>query len=150
MIGNPPYVRIQTLKEFASVEVEHYKKAYRSAGKGNYDIYVVFLERGLELLNKIGRLGYILPHKFFNAEYGAPVRELISSGKHLSEIVHFGDEQVFAGATTYTALLFLDKAACDEFRFQKVDDLTACGRRARPKRVRYRPRASPPTNGTSS
>ena len=124
VIGNPPYIRIQALKEFAPVEVEHYKTAYRSAGKGNYDIYVVFVERGLELLNKSGRLGYILPHKFFNAKYGQPVRELISAGKHLSEIVHFGDEQVFTGATTYTALLFLDRVGKDEFRFVKVEDLT--------------------------
>src|SRR5215210_2868487 len=124
VIGNPPYIRIQALKEFAPVEVEHYKEAYRSAGKGNYDIYVVFVERGLSLLNKNGRLGYILPHKFFNAKYGAPIRELISTGKHLSEVVHFGDEQVFVGATTYTCLMFLDKSGSSQFRFVKVDDLT--------------------------
>ncbi len=123
VIGNPPYIRIQALKEFAPVEVEHYKTAYRAAGKGNYDIYVVFVERGLDLLNRSGRLGYILPHKFFNAKYGQPVRELISSGKHLSEIVHFGDEQVFTGAMTYIALLFLDKVSNNEFRFVKADDL---------------------------
>ncbi len=124
VIGNPPYIRIQTLKEFAPTEAEHYKRAYRAAGKGNYDIYVVFAERGLELLNRNGRLGYILPHKFFNAKYGQPVREMISSGKHLSGVVHFGDEQVFTGATTYTALMFLDKTPREEFRFEKVDDLT--------------------------
>ena len=125
VIGNPPYIRIQTLKEFAPVEVEHYKEAYRVAGKGNYDIYVVFVERGLELLNRNGRLGYILPHKFFNAKYGAPVRELISKGKHLSEVVHFGDKQVFAGAMTYTALLFLERASHEQFHFVKVPDLIA-------------------------
>src|SRR5215208_5599094 len=123
VIGNPPYIRIQALKEFAPVEVEHYKKAYQTASKGNYDIYVVFVERGLSLLNKNGRLGYILPHKFFNAKYGAPVRELISKGKHLSEVIHFGDQQVFAKATTYTCLMFLDKAGTKELRFVKVDDL---------------------------
>ena len=68
VIGNPPYVRIQTMKEWAPIEVEHYKQAYKSASKGNYDIYVVFVERGLSLLNKNGRLGFILPHKFFNAQ----------------------------------------------------------------------------------
>ncbi len=124
VIGNPPYIRIQALKEFAPVEVEHYKRAYRSAGKGNYDIYVVFVERGLELLNRAGRLGYILPHKFFNAKYGAPVRGLISSGNHLSKVVHFGDEQVFHGATTYTCLMFLNNSGNREFDFTKVDDLT--------------------------
>ncbi len=123
VVGNPPYIRIQALKEFAPVEVEHYKKTYRCAGKGNYDIYVVFIERGLELLNKNGKLGYILPHKFFNAKYGQPIRQLISEGRHLSEVVHFGDEQVFAGATTYIALLFLDRSGKEEFRFAKVDDL---------------------------
>jgi type I restriction-modification system DNA methylase subunit/predicted type IV restriction endonuclease len=125
VIGNPPYIRIQALKEFAPVEVGHYKNQYRSAGKGNYDIYVVFVERGLELLNRDGRLGYILPHKFFNAKYGSPVRELISEGKHLAEVVHFGDEQIFVGAATYTALLFLDKIGREEFRFAKADDLVA-------------------------
>jgi len=109
VIGNPPYIRIQALKEWAPIEVEHYKRAYRAAGKGNYDIYVVFVEKGLQLLNPTGRLGYILPHKFFNAQYGQPLRSIISEGKHLSHVVHFGDEQVFEGATTYTTLMFLIK-----------------------------------------
>lgn len=46
IIGNPPYIRIQSLKEFNPVEVEHYKNAYRTAAKGNYDIYVTFIEQG--------------------------------------------------------------------------------------------------------
>ena len=67
VIGNPPYIRIQALQEWAPLEVEHYKRAYRAASKGNYDIYVVFVEKGLRLLNEHGVLGFILPHKFFNA-----------------------------------------------------------------------------------
>jgi type I restriction-modification system DNA methylase subunit/predicted type IV restriction endonuclease len=125
VIGNPPYVRIQALKEWAPIEVEHYKQAYKSASKGNYDVYVVFVERGLSLLNKNGKLGFILPHKFFNAQYGEPVRGLLANGKHVAEVVHFGDQQVFAGATTYTCLLFLNKAGIDQCRFVKVEDLSA-------------------------
>jgi predicted type IV restriction endonuclease len=125
VIGNPPYIRIQTLKEWAPLEVEHYKTAYRAASKGNYDIYAVFVERGLQLLNPRGRLGFILPHKFFNAEYGEPLRGLISAGRHLAEVVHFGHQQVFDQATTYTCLLFLDKAGAKSCRFQKVDNLLA-------------------------
>ena len=64
-----------------------------------------------------------MPHKFFNAQYGEPLRELIAKGKHLAEVVHFADQQVFAGATTYTCLLFLDKAASKHCRFVKVNDL---------------------------
>jgi hypothetical protein len=123
VIGNPPYIRIQTMKEWAPLEVELYKKRYAAASRGNYDIYVVFVEKGLGLLNERGRLGFILPHKFFNAQYGRPLRDLVARGKYLAQVVHFGDQQVFAGATTYTCLLFLDKAGRDEVAFEKVDDL---------------------------
>ncbi|MEW5966418.1 MAG: N-6 DNA methylase [Pseudomonadota bacterium] len=125
VIGNPPYIRIQTLKEWAPLEVEHYKVVYRAASKGNYDIYAVFVERGLQLLNKQGRLGFILPHKFFNAEYGEPLRGLIADGRHLANVVHFGHQQVFGQATTYTCLLFLNRAATDTCRFTRVHDLDA-------------------------
>ena len=125
VIGNPPYIRIQTMKEWAPLEVELYKQRYVSASKGNYDIYVVFVEKGLSLLNRSGRLGYILPHKFFNAQYGEPLRRLISDGRYLSHVVHFGDQQVFAGATTYTCLLFLDKAGSEAVDVHKVTDLAA-------------------------
>ncbi len=125
VIGNPPYIRIQTMKEWAPSEVEIYKEHYTSASKGNYDIYVVFVERGLSLLGKTGQLGFILPHKFFNAQYGEGLRGLLAKGKHLSEVVHFGDQQVFAGATNYTCLLFLDKAGSKQCHFIRVDDLTA-------------------------
>ena len=123
IIGNPPYIRIQTLKEWAAKETEFYKQTYLSASKGNYDICVVFLEKGLSLLNKIGKLGYILPHKFFNAQYGEPIRKIISTGKHLSEVVHFGDQQVFTGPTTYTCLLFLDKVGNSECQIKRVNNI---------------------------
>ena len=125
VIGNPPYIRIQTMKEWAPLEVEIYKQKFVAAGSGNYDIYVVFVEKALSLLNETGKLGFILPHKFFNAQYGEPLRSLISKGKHLSEVVHFGDQQVFAGATTYTCLLFLDSQPHAEAHIIKVDDLNA-------------------------
>jgi len=125
VIGNPPYIRIQSLKEWASLEVEFYKERYSTASQGNYDIYVVFVERGLQALNERGLLGFILPHKFFNAKYGQALRRLLAGGKYLSEIVHFGDQQVFSHATTYSCLLFLDKKGCDSFRFVKVTNLPA-------------------------
>ena len=77
----------------------------------------------MKLLNTKGLLGFILPHKFFNAKYGAGVRKILSDGKHLSKIVHFSDQQVFANATTYTCLLFLNQSTQKEFEFEKVDDL---------------------------
>jgi type I restriction-modification system DNA methylase subunit len=125
IVGNPPYVRIQTMKEWAPFNVEFYKQIYIAARKGNYDIYVVFVERALQLLNAKGRMGYILPHKFFQAKYGQALRGLIADGKNLGEIVHFGDQQIFSGATTYTCLLFLDKDGNKQFRYVKAHDLNA-------------------------
>jgi len=125
IVGNPPYIRVQILQEWAPFEVEFYKLAYAAASAGNYDIYVVFVEKGLSLLNEQGTLGFILPHKFFNAKYGEPLRSVLAKGKHLTEVVHFGDQQVFDGATNYTCLLFLKKSGSKEFEFIKADDIDA-------------------------
>ncbi len=124
VIGNPPYIRLQTLKETAPDTLPYLKTHYKTTARGNYDLYIPFVEKGLQLLNATGRLGYILPHKFFNAKYGEPLRGLVAQGKHLADVVHFGDIQIFKGATTYTCLLFLDKAARETFQFQRVTDLT--------------------------
>jgi type I restriction-modification system DNA methylase subunit len=123
VIGNPPYIRIQTLQEASPKQVSFLSNHYKSAASGNYDIYVVFVEKGLQLLNKSGKLGFILPHKFFNAKYGEALRELISKNKCLSKVIHFSDQQVFKGATTYTCLLFLLNSPNKVFDFIKVNDL---------------------------
>jgi adenine-specific DNA-methyltransferase len=123
VIGNPPYVRIQTLRQQNPKVVEFYKAHYESAKKGNYDLYVVFVEAGLNLLTPSGQLAFILPHKFFNAQYGEPLRGLIAKGRYLRHVVHFGDQQVFPGATNYVCLLFLAKAGADVCRFVRPDNL---------------------------
>ena len=125
VIGNPPYIRIQTMQETAPQTLEYYKRRYAAAAKGNYDIYVLFVERGLQLLNPEGRLGFILPHKFFNAQYGRPLREHLSRHRCLAHIVHFSDQQVFDGATTYTCLLFLSGSPSQTVDFARIEDLNA-------------------------
>ncbi len=125
VIGNPPYIRIQTLKQKDPEIVAFYKDHYASAAKGNYDIYVVFIEAGLNLLKSDGQLAYICPHKFFNSEYGEPIREVISNGKHLRHVVHFGEQQVFPGASIYTCLLFLARSGATECQFVRAADLEA-------------------------
>ncbi len=123
VIGNPPYIRIQVLNEWASSQVKYFNEKHITAGKGNYDIFVLFIERGLKLLNTSGHLGYILPHKFFNSQYGENTRKLISDGKHLRKVVHFASDQVFLGATTYTCLLFLDKSPHEKAEIIKVSSI---------------------------
>ena len=122
-LGNPPYIRIQTLKKTDSALADYFKTRFHSASRGNFDLYVCFVERGMELLHSRGQLAYILPHKFFNAQYGQPLRELIAKGRWLRHVVHFGDQQIFPGATNYVCLLFLDKAGTNACRFVKADEL---------------------------
>ena len=69
------------MKEWAPLEVEIYKELFQRRRTGNYDIYVVFIEQGLKLLNAKGRLGFICPHKFFNSKYGEPVRAIVAEGQ---------------------------------------------------------------------
>jgi len=121
VIGNPPYIRIQALREWAPNEVEFYKKQYKTASKGNYDIYVVFVEKGLSLLNRNGLLGYILPSKFFATDYGENLRKLITERRALSQIIDFGYWQIFEQASTYTCLMFLAGSNQSNFTYARVN-----------------------------
>ena len=123
IIGNPPYIRIQALKRIAPEDVEWYREHYEAATKGNYDLYVVFIERALKLLHHRGQLAFICPHKFFNAKYGEPLRDLIARGQYLRHVVYFGDQQIFPGATNYVCLLFLARAGVESCRFVRADAL---------------------------
>ncbi|WP_420878629.1 Eco57I restriction-modification methylase domain-containing protein [Roseivirga pacifica] len=123
VIGNPPYIRIQDLNSLDGV-VEYYKTSYVSGRKGNYDIYVLFIELGIQLAkNETGQQTWILPHKFINSSYGEGIRKLISQEEKLVSLVHFGAEQVFEDATTYTCLLSLSNCRNGLFELNLVHDL---------------------------
>jgi len=137
VIGNPPYIRIQRMKEWAPVQVEFFRTAYDAAAVGNYDIYVVFVERGLSLLNASGLLGFICPNKFVKSKYGKALRQILASQHHVSHVVDFGSQQVFLGPTTYTCLLFLSSTPNKSVHVVQVEDLTGWkgGERQREGRV---------------
>ena len=121
VIGNPPYIKIQLLMQSTPAQVQYYRSRFSSAKTGNYDIYVVFVEKGTKLLRKDGLLGYILPHKFFNSGYGLGLRSFIAENRLLKLIVHFSDAQIFENAITYTCLLFLRNASNDKVHFLKLE-----------------------------
>jgi type I restriction-modification system DNA methylase subunit len=116
VIGNPPYVRVGNIDELIlSYLYEHYDVAHR------FDIYVVFIFKAFDLLSPRGRLGFILPNKFFTADYGKSLRSFLSSRKAVEAVVDFGDSQVFEGASTYTCLLFLNREPQKVFSYLKGD-----------------------------
>ena len=115
IIGNPPYIRIQTLDK---KEVDYFNRNYESPQQ-NYDIYILFIERCFALLKEGGILGFILPHKFFQGENGEKIRKFIYNNRALHKIVDFGTNQVFEDATTYTCLLFLQKSKNKQFFYKQ-------------------------------
>jgi hypothetical protein len=121
VIGNPPYARVQVLQEWHAEQVPYLKSHYAAAA-GSFDIYAVFVERGYSLLSPAGRMGYIVPHKFFPSQFGEALREFISERRALSEVVHFGHHRVFSDADTYTCLLFLGARPGDQFRMVEILD----------------------------
>lgn len=120
VIGNPPYIRMQLMDKQTN---NYCRDNYLTPTKGNYDTYIVFVEKAVEILNNYGIMGYILPHKFFTAKYGKPLRTFISENKNLNKIIHFGDQQVFDNATTYTCLLFLNNHENKKFYFDRINNL---------------------------
>jgi len=116
IVGNPPYIRIQG---FPQKQIQYFGTRY-SAATGNFDIYVLFIERALRLLRRSGKFGQIVPNKFFRTDYGKGLRELLSRERALSQVVDFGASQVFE-ATTYTCLFFLTKGENSEYGYRCVD-----------------------------
>ena len=104
VIGNPPYVRIQGIKSNQERESLYYESNFKSA-KGRYDLYILFIEQGLKLINNTGVASYILPHNFMAGNLGAGIRELLSEKHCIEQIVHFGSYLVFEEALTYTCII---------------------------------------------
>ncbi len=120
VIGNPPYERIQVLKGKSPIYVEYLDNSGYEAIDGNYDLAVVFVERGYKLLREGGEFGYIVTNKFFTADYGEGLRKFLSEHQAVREIVNFGDQQVFEDAATYTTLLFLRRGESPKLKYAVV------------------------------
>jgi len=106
VIGNPPYLRVQGLRENFEKESGFYEKTFKSA-TGRFDVYVLFMEKSLQLIKSDGVVSFILPHKFLVSDFGEGIRQYFIDNKSVSSIVHFGSEMVFADASTYTCIINL-------------------------------------------
>ena len=116
VIGNPPYLRIQGLQEFYENQIKYFQAHYKSAVK-RFDLYLLFIEKGLLLLNISGKLGFICPHKFLNSDFGSGIREKLIADNSIDSIISFGNNLIFSQATTYTCLLFLSNNNQSDFRY---------------------------------
>lgn len=122
VVGNPPYLSTEGMKNLTPKELPIYKKKYVSAYK-QFDKYIVFVERALSLLNDGGMLGYIVPSKFMKVGAGQKLRKLISEKKCLEAITSFGACQVFSDKSNYTCLLILKNHEHSTFKYNEVVNL---------------------------
>ena len=100
IVGNPPYVPIEGLSE---EEKARYKAEFETAS-GRFDLYILFLERALDLLAPDGRLTFVTPEKWEYVKAAAPLRKLLGArGIQVEEINHI-EEDAFTGLVTFPSV----------------------------------------------
>ncbi len=119
IIGNPPYLGNHKLREFHNEQMDYFVDQYTCA-KGRFDYYMLFLEQGLELLSRGGRLGYICPHKFTNSSAGRGIRSILTQEHVVELFLSFGVNYVFNDASTYTCIMILKKSKMNSVRYYTI------------------------------
>jgi len=99
VIGNPPYVHLENIREESEKLATQNYQTYDKRG----DLYALFVERGFSILKESGYISYIMPNKWLQAGYGKSLRGYFLS-KKIVRLIDFGDIQIFEGATTYPCI----------------------------------------------
>lgn len=121
IIGNPPYVNTEGMHNLLpSAEVEVYKKKYKTSHK-QFDKYFMFVERAISKVRNGGFVSYIIPNKFFKIGAGEKLRDMIAREGYLVSLDDFGDAQLFADKTIYSAIILLQKSRQTSFVYRNVD-----------------------------
>ena len=123
IIGNPPYMTTEDMKNITPKELPLYKKKYKESAYKQFDKYFIFIDRALSLLKENGWLGYIVPNKFMKVGAGTKLRNLITSKECLHALTSFGACQVFDDKSNYTCLLILRNIEHRTFKYCEVKDL---------------------------
>ena len=119
VIGNPPYIRQEEIIEFKPFLQTGY-----SIFSGTADLYVYFVERGINILRENGSFTFILPNKWMRTGYGKNLRGWINQYE-IHSIIDFGDLPVFEEATIYPCIIGVCKSInmFTEINAVKVDTL---------------------------
>ena len=105
VVGNPPYVNRRHIPDSQD---DLYRRLYETP-HWHYDLYVVFLERGIEMLADDGKLSFITSDQFMTRRYGEKLRKYLTEQTTIEEIIDFGDTGVFEDATNYPCILTLSR-----------------------------------------
>ncbi|MGI7456385.1 class I SAM-dependent DNA methyltransferase [Campylobacter coli] len=115
IIGNPPYIRQEELKELKSHLAKNYK-----VYKGTSDIYTYFYELGFNVLKDRGGgvLSYITSNKYTRAGYGEALREFLLKNVKFLEYTDLNGIKVFDSATVDTSILCFEKSKSKDNKFK--------------------------------
>ena len=105
VIGNPPYVQLQTMGEMSDV----YEKCGYEVYNKTADLYCLFYERGCQLLKKKGLLGFIASNKWLKVNYGIRLRKYLTTKVNPCILIDFPGVPVFEDATVDPQILLLSK-----------------------------------------
>lgn len=107
IIGNPPYIQLQSMKPVAD---EYSKKNYAAFARTG-DISVLFYEWCMSLLKAGGYLTFITTNSWMRSDYGRKLRKFLEgSGVNPMMLIDFFTFQVFRDVTVRTNILMLRRA----------------------------------------
>lgn len=104
IIGNPPYVRQELIKD-----IKPYLEKEYQVYTGVSDLYIYFFEKALSLLTEGGYFAFIVSNKFLRVEYGKKLTQYLQQNFTLLDLIDFGDLQIFEGATTYPCIITIQR-----------------------------------------
>ena len=99
VIGNPPYIDSETMTNVMPEMREVYSRYFDSA-KGNWDMFVIFIEKGMKLAHSKGIYSFIMPNKLIATKYAETLREQLKKTS-LIEIRDYSRLPIFVNAAVY-------------------------------------------------
>ena len=108
VIGNPPYIQLQSAFDLSKKYADLYKGLNYKTFDRMGDIYCLFYERGIQLLKSNGHLCYISSNKWMRAGYGRKLRKFFIE-YNPKVLVDLGPN-VFESSTVDTNILLIQKS----------------------------------------
>lgn len=105
VIANPPYVDSEQMVKSEPEIRKLYAKLYTTA-KGNWDLFVIFVEKGINLVRENGVLTFIIPNKVLSTNYTKDIRKFLLT-KSIQEIRDYSRVKVFIDQDIYPVTLVL-------------------------------------------
>ncbi len=114
IIGNPPYIRQEQIKDIKPLLQKQYQDFYNSTA----DIYTYFFALSYRLLKEKGFNAFITSNKYARAKYGAQLRELLLKKTTIVSYMELNALKVFESATVDTSIMsFIRQTPPKESRF---------------------------------